>query len=167
MYLFSFDPRLRLYLVDIFSRLVSEIHLSRRGANLCLVSLTLSSHLYFDACVRVHDTCYGYAHWHIGWIVGSESFRERVRKGERPKVEPWVTLLPHSFSVPFSLSWWNRRYTTRTCTGTLRPRDRTIRRKATLSTGSSIMSLNVLPSRGKGRGKKRKGNSREQVGIGS
>lgn len=55
--------------------------------------------------MHVHDTCYGYAHWHIGWIVGSESFRERVRKGERPKVEPWVTLLPHSFSLSLSLSF--------------------------------------------------------------
>lgn len=54
------------------------------------------------ACARHLLRLRALAHWMNRRV--RESFRERVRKGERPKVEPWVTLLPHSFSFSLSLS---------------------------------------------------------------
>lgn len=128
------------------------------------------------ACARHLLRLRALAHWMDRRV--RESFRERVRKGERPKVEPWVTLLPHSFSLPFSLS-----LSISISTLVVKPQVYDTYVHWHLATERSHNASKSNPfnrvqhyvakrsptarERGEKEKKKRKGNSREQVGIGS
>ena len=122
------------------------------------------------ACARHLLRLRALAHWMDRRV--RESFRERVRKGERPKVEPWVTLLPHSFSFSLSLSTLMVKpqvYDTYVHWHLATERSHNASKSNPFNRVQHYVAKRspTARERGEEEKKKRKGNSREQVGIGS